>query len=195
MISTKKYYYLPIVDHLSAVGIALLIMFLFGSWLFIPVVTPIATFIMLFTLCGRTYVRMWNLSRKNTLRHYGLQKNDFIKFLLPIVIVDLVLIVFYLLCDYGVIPLKEVITKSYYVFPDNEPRTLETNSAFGYVAFFVKLWFVFLSFIFKNGFSLLIAPVLSFTSGMLGYYFGAKDKQLINSYINITEKIKKKFNE
>lgn len=195
MISTKKYYFLPIVDHLTAVGIMLLMMLLFGSWLFIPAVTPIATFFMLFTLCGRTYVRMWNLSRKNTLRHYGLQKKDFVKFLLPIVIVDLVLIVLYLLCDYGVIPLKEVITRSYYVFPDNEPRVLETNTAFDYVSLAVRLWFAFLSFIFKNGFTFLIAPALSFAFGMLGYYFGAKDKQIINSYISITEKIKKKFNE
>ena len=195
MINTKKYYFLPIVDHLTAVGIALLIMLLFGSWLFYPAVATIATIIMLFTLCGRTYVRMWNLSYKNTLRHYGLEKKSFIKFLLPILIVDLVFIVFYILCDYGVIPLKEVITKSYYVFPDNEPRVLETNTAFDYVSLVVRLWFAFLTFIFKNGFTLLLAPVLSFISGILGYHLGAKNKQLLNYYVNITEKAKKKFNE
>lgn len=195
MINTKKYYFLPIVDHLTAVGIALLIMLLFGSWLFYPAVAAIATIIMLFTLCGRTYVRMWNLSHKNTLRHYGLEKKSFIKFLLPILLVDLVFIVFYILCDYGAIPLKEVITKSYYVFPDNEPRVLETNTAFDYVSLVVRLWFAFLTFIFKNGFTLLLAPVSSFISGILGYHLGAKNKQLLNYYINITEKTKKKFNE
>ncbi len=195
MINTKKYYFLPIVDHLTAVGIALLIMLLFGSWLFYPAVAAIATIIMLFTLCGRTYVRMWSLSHKNTLRHYGLEKKSFIKFLLPILIVDLVFIVFYILCDYGVIPLKEVITKSYYVFPDNEPRVLETNTAFDYVSLVVRLWFAFLTFIFKNGFTLLLAPVLSFISGILGCHLGAKNKQILNYYVNITEKAKKKFNE
>ncbi len=195
MINTKKYYFLPIVDHLTAVGIALLIMLLFGSWLFYPAVAAIATIIMLFTLCGRTYVRMWNLSHKNTLRHYGLEKKSFIKFLLPILIVDLVFIVFYILCDYGVVPLKEVITKSYYVFPDNEPRVLETNTAFDYVSLIVRLWFAFLTFIFKNGFTLLLAPVLSFVSGILGYSLGAKNKQILTYYINLTEKAKKKFNE
>ena len=98
MINTKKYYFLPIVDHITAIVITVVMMLLFGTWLLIPAVSTVATFFMLFTLSGRTYVRMWKLSQKNTLRQYGLTKNDFMKFALPIVIIDLVLIVFYLLC-------------------------------------------------------------------------------------------------
>ena len=93
MIKTKRYYFLPFFDNLTAVGISLLLIFAFGNWFFKPTFAAIGTLFMLFALCGRIYVRMWNLSRKNTRYHYGLTKNDFIKFILPLVIFDLVLVV------------------------------------------------------------------------------------------------------
>ena len=193
--NTKKYYFLPIVDHITAIVITVVMMLLFGTWLLIPAVSAVATFFTLFTLCGRTYVRMWKLSQKNTLRNYGITKNDFMKFALPIVIIDLVLIVFYLLCEYNIIPLKEVITNTYYTFPDNLPREIKTNTAFEYVGLVVKLWFFFLTLIAKNVYVFLLAPSLSFLSIMLGYKLGAKNKEITNVFVKVTEKAKEKFNE
>ena len=193
--NTKKYYFLPIVDHITAIVITVVMMLLFGTWLLIPAVSAVATFFTLFTLCGRTYVRMWKLSQKNTLRNYGITKNDFMKFALPIVIIDLVLIVFYLLCEYNIIPLKEVITNTYYTFPDNLPREIKTNTAFEYVGLVVKLWFFFLTLIAKNVYVFLLAPALSFLSIMLGYKLGAKNKEITNVFVKVTEKAKEKFNE
>lgn len=195
MINTKKYYFLPIVDHITAVVITIVMMLLFGTWLSIPAVGAIATFFTLLTLCGRTYVRMWKLSQKNTLRQYGLTKNDFMKFALPIVIIDLVLIVFYLLCEYNIIPLKDIVTNTYYTFPDNLPREIKTTTAFEYAGLVVKLWFFFLTLIAKNVYVFLLAPVLSFLSIMLGYKLGAKSKEITNVFVKVTEKAKKKFNE
>ena len=195
MIATKKFYFLPFVDHLTAIGIAFLCFMILGSWMSIPAVSAIATFFMLFTLCGRTYVRMWNLSERNTRRHYDLTAKDFAKFLLPIVVFDLAVILIYCLCKWNILPLDEIITKSYYSFPDDAPRQLTTISVLDYFVLFVRFWFLFLVCLPFNGFVLLFAPVLSFVSGMLGYKFGAKNKQILHSYINITEKAKKKFNE
>ena len=84
MIRTKKYYFLPFVDNLTAVGIALLFIIMFGNWLNVPAFSAVATFFMIFTLCGRVYVRMWNLSRKNTARRYGLTIENCVKFMLPL---------------------------------------------------------------------------------------------------------------
>lgn len=195
MISTKKFYFLPFVDNLTAIGIAFLMFMILGSWMSIPAVSAIATFFMLFTLCGRIYVRMWKLSERNTKRHYDLTAKDFAKFLLPLVIFDLVLILVYCLCKWGILPLDEIITKSYYTFPDNAPRELVNISVFDYFILVVRFWFLYLACFPFNGLVLLLGPVLSFISGMLGFKFGAKDKQIIHSYINITEKAKKKFNE
>ena len=72
MINTKKFYFLPFVDNLTAIGIAFLMFMILGSWMSIPALTAIATFFMLFTLCGRIYVRMWKLSERSTKRHFAL---------------------------------------------------------------------------------------------------------------------------
>ena len=195
MISTKKFYFLPFVDNLTAVGVSLLIVFLFGSWLNFPAFSAISAFFMILTLCGRIYVRMWNLSRKNTLRNYGLTKNNFVKFILPLVIFDVILAVFYCLCEFDIIPLKDVIVKSYYSFPDNAKRELLSISAFDYLGVVVRLWFMYLITFFKNGFVLFLAPALSFVSAMLGYYLGDKNIQISSGYLKLTEKAKNKFNE
>ena len=195
MINTKKYYFLPIVDHITAIVITVVMMLLFGTWLLIPAVSAIATFFTLFTLSGRTYVRMWKLSQKNTLRNYGLTKNDFIRFALPIVIIDLVLIVFYLLCEYNIIPLNDIITNTYYAFPDDLPREIKTTTAFKYAGLVVKFWFFFLTLVAKNVYVFFLAPALSFLSILLGYKLGAKNKEITNVFVKVTEKAKNKFNE
>ncbi len=195
MIKTKKYYFLPFLDNLTAVGISFLIIILFGNWLVSPAFSAVATFFMLFTLCGRIYVRMWNLSRKNTRYHYGLTKIDFLKFILPLVIFDLVIIIFYCLSEANIIPLKNVIITSYYEFPDDAKRELVKISLFDYVTPFVRAWFSYLVNVLKNSYILFLAPVLSFISAMLGYVLGDKNIEILNMFLNVTKKAKDKFNE
>ena len=195
MISTKKFYFLPFLDNLTAVGISLLLVLFFGNWFSNPTFSAIGTFFMLFTLCGRIYVRMWNLSRKNTRYHYGLTQNNFIGFILPLVIFDLVIIIFYCLCEYNIIPVKSIIVDSYYIFPDEAKREFVTVSLFEYITPWVRAWFSYLVFILRNAFVLFLAPVLSFISAFLGFKLGASDKQIINVFLKITQKAKDKFNE
>lgn len=195
MISTKKYYFLPFLDNLTAVGISFLIIIMFGNWLVSPAFSAVATFFMLFTLCGRIYVRMWNLSRRNTRYHYGLTKFHFLKFILPLVIFDLVIIVFYCLSAVGIIPLKDVIITSYYNFPDYAKRELVQVSLFEYVTPFIRAWFAYLVNILKNNYVLFLAPVLSFISAMSGYKLGKDNKQILNVFLKVTQKAKDKFNE
>ena len=195
MISTKKFFFLPFIDNLTAVGVTLLIVFLFGSWMQIPAFSAVATFFMLLTLCGRIYIRMWKLSKSNTLRHYGLTKNDFIKFIMPLVVFDIVLALFYCLCEFDILPLKDVIVKSYYDFPDDAKRELVNISLFEYIAVAIKLWFMYFLFILKNGLMLFLAPILSFASCMLGYHLGKKNIEISNGVLKVTEKAKDKFNE
>ena len=195
MIRTKKYYFLPFVDNLTAVGIALLFIIMFGNWLNVPAFSAVATFFMIFTLCGRVYVRMWNLSRRNTRYRYGLTQTDFLKFILPLVIFDAVLILFYILCEYGIIPLKNVIVTSYYNFPEDAKREFIEVSLFEYFTPFVRAWFLYMTGILKNSFILFLAPVMSFVSAMVGYKFGADDRQILNAFLKVTNKAKDKFNE
>lgn len=195
MIRTKKFYFLPFLDNLTAVGISLLMLLLFGNWFSNPTFSAVATFFMLLTLTGRIYVRMWNLSRKNTRYHYNLTKNNFIGFILPLVIFDLVIVIFYCLCETNIIPLNDIIVTSYYNFPDNAKRELVEVSLFEYIAPWIKVWFYYLIGIAKNGFVLFLAPLLSLISAMLGFKLGADDKQISNAFLKVTQKAKDKFNE
>lgn len=195
MDNKKKFYFLPFVDNLTTIGISLLMVLFFGDWFASPVFAAIGTFFMLFTLCGRIYVRMWNLSRKNTRYNYGLVKKDFIRFILPLVIFDLVIIIFYILCEYNIIPLSDVIVSSYYTFPDDSARQFVTVSLFEYVTPWIRMWFTYLAFILKNSFILLSAPILSFASAYLGYLLGKENKQIQNFFVRLSNKIKDKFNE
>ena len=195
MLKTKRYFFYPFLDHLTAVAVMLLIVLAFGNFLSNPLFSALATILSLFTLCGRIYVRMWKLSRKNTRYGYGLTFKDFIHFIIPLVVFDLVLAVFYCLYENGIIPLDKMIVSHYYIFPDNAPRELITISFFEYIAVGVKVWFSHMIYILKNGFILFLSPILSFIFGVLGYKLGDKNKLLTDMVEEFVDKIKKKFSE
>lgn len=195
MFDKKKYYFLPFLDNLKAVGISLLAFFIFGSWMTNPVFSTVATIIFLIVLGGFVYSRMWKLSRRNTQRKLGLTIGDFIKFILPLVIFDVVVIAFLWLCKSGIIPLGDIVLKTYYTFPDNAPREIVYVSLFDYVGPVLMVWFSYLVGVASEMYVLFIAPVVTFVGAIFGYRMGCENKLIQDSYINITEKAKKKFNE
>lgn len=191
----KKYYFLPFLDNLKAVGISLLAFLIFGSWMINPVFSTLATIVMLVALGGFVYSRMWKLSRKNVQRGFGLTSRDFIKFILPLVIFDVIIIIFLWLCKSGIIPIDDIILKTYYTFPDNASREIVSVSLFDYVGPVLMLWFSYLVGVASEVYVLFIAPIVTFGAAIFGYRMGCENKLLQESYINITEKAKKKFNE
>ncbi len=190
MFKTTKFYFLPFWDNLSAVLITFLVLFLFGNWLSNTTFATIITFLLLFILCSRIYVRMWTLSRKNSRYGYNLTQNNFKKFILPLVIFDFVIIIFYCLCKLNIIPLQDIVVASFYNFPDNAPRELVKISAFDYVIPFVKVWFAYMFYFADNYFMLFLAPVLSFISAFLGFKLGKEDKHITNFFIKMLKKEK-----
>ena len=191
----KKNYFLPFLDNLKAIGLSMLFLLFFGSWLVSPVFSAIFTFAMLVALFGFIYSRMWKLSRKNIQRKIGLAAKDFLKFILPLVIFELLIITFYCLCEAGIIPFDKIILNSYYRFPDNATRELIKVSLFDYVGPVIMVWFSYLVGIASKGYVLFIAPLISLAAAMSGYYLGSDNKQIQEYYIKATEKAKKKFNE
>lgn len=191
----KKYYFLPFLDNLKAVGISLLAFFIFGSWMTNPIFSTFATIFLLMALGGFVYSRMWKLSRRNTQRKFGLTIKDFIKFILPLVVFDVAVITFLWLCKSGIIPLDDIILKTYYAFPDDAPRELVRVSLFDYVGPTLMVWFSYLVGVASEVYVLFIAPIITFGAAIFGYRMGCENKFLQESYINVTEKVKKKFNE
>jgi len=194
-LNTKKFYFLPFLDNLLAVLITLGVLLLFGSWFYSRAFNTIATIILILITGGLFYSRMWKLSRSNNLRKYGLNVLSSVKFMLPLVIFEVIIIAFYCLCEANIIPLKDIIVKTYYQFPDNLPRVKVDVSLFEYIAAFIKIWFFYLIGITQNGLVLFLAPVISLIGATLGFYMGKDNKQILEYLYNLTEKAKKKFNE
>ena len=195
--NTKKYYFLPFLDNLLAVFVSLLFTMFFGSWFQNKIFGIAMGVVMTLVMCGFIYSRMWKLSRKNTRYGYGLKPSDGVKFVLPLAIFSLALILFFFLAQTNVIPLMDAVLKTYYTFPDNLPRVPVHITPFDYLTVFVRFWFSYLL-----GFSqethvwlLLISPVLMLLSGALGFKLGAENKEVLEGYAKASDKLKKKFNE
>ena len=195
MTNKKKFYFLPFLDNLKAVGIGILFIFIFGSWYNNAIFCTVFTLISLIFLCGFMYSRMWKLGKKNMQRQWGLKLSDCVKFMLPLVIFEIVIIIFYFLCEKDVIPLRDIITRTYYSFPENLPRELVKISVFDYVIPVINLWFSYLTGVAVNGLVYLFAPILSLAAAVFGFKMGTARKELQDYYIKATDKVKEKFNE
>ncbi len=196
-LNTKKYYFLPFLDNIWAVLISLLFAMFFGSWLTYKPFGFAMGIALTLIMCGFIYSRMWKLSRKNTQYSLGLTQSAGLKFVLPLTIFHVLLILYFMLADAGIVALKEEIIKIYYTFPDNLPREAVYISSFDYLTVFVKVWFAYFNSFSQNtnGLYLLFAPVLVLASGTLGFKLGAQNKEMLNKYMEVTKKVKDKFNE
>lgn len=193
----KKYYVLPFLDNLLAVLVSLLFTMFFGSWFQMKAFGIAMGLIMTLVMCGFVYSRMWKLSRKNTRYGYGLKPSDGVKFVLPLAIFSLLVILFFFLAQQNIIPLKEIVLKTYYTFPDNQPRVAVHISPFDYVTIFTRFWFAYLLGFSQNThvYIFVIAPILMVLSGALGFRLGAENKEVLDQYVKTVKKAKDKFNE
>lgn len=192
-----KYYFLPFLDNLLAVLISLLFTVFFGSWFTSRVFGFIMGVALTLVMCGLVYSRMWKLSRKNARYGYGLEENTGIKCVLPLCLFGFILTLIFLLADHNILPLRDIVIKSYYTFPDNLPRELVAVTPFDYLTFATRFWFSYLLPFDRNPSAWLFcfSPILAAISSALGFKFGAKNKEMLNEYVKVVNKTKEKFNE
>lgn len=195
--NTKKYYFLPFLDHVLAVLVSLLFTMFFGSWFTNRIFGAVMSVVFTLVMCGFIYSRMWKLSRKNTRYGYGLKKDAGVHFVLPLAIFSLVLIFIFVLAKHNILPLKDTIIKSYYTFPDNLPRALVHITSFDYLSVVVRFWFAYLWGFAQNipVWLLCLSPVLTVISAAIGFRMGSENKEVIEAYAKVVDKAKDKFNE
>lgn len=193
----RKYYFLPFLDHILAILISLLFTMFFGSWFNYKAFGYIMGIAMTLVMCGMIYSRIWKLSRKNIRYNYGLSMSDCLKFVLPLIIFNIVLILVFCLSKANIIPLAEIITKTYYTFPDNLPRQPVNVTAFDYFSIFTRFWYsYFLGFSQSTNWIILsFSPILILLSAIFGYKMGMNNKEFIDEYAKAVNKAKDKFNE
>lgn len=194
---TTKYYFLPFVDYLLGILISILFTMFFGSWFTSKLFAFLCGTIFTLVTCGLVYSRMWKLSHKNTLYDYNLSKDAGIKFVLPLCLFSLFLILFYTLVKHNIIPLQDIIIKTYYKFPENLPREAVNITPFDYINMVVRFWFFYLlPFSSKTPVWLLcISPIAVASFGALGFSLGAQNKEIQKQYEKVAKKVKEKFNE
>lgn len=192
-----KHYLFPFLDYFLALIIGFLFTALFGSWFsfrpFAIVFGCITTLIM----CGMIYSRFWNLSRKNTRYNHGFSLKDEISFILPLTIFCALMVLIYILAENNIIPFENIVVKSYYTFPDNLPRVKVDITLLDRFNSIIRIIFIyFLAFMKKtHWYVLILAPFLILISALLGIKLGAENKEVLEGYVKITDKIKDKFNE
>ena len=194
---TKKYYFLPFLDQVIAILISLLFTMFFGSWFTNKIFGFVMGLAMTFVFCGLIYSRIWKLSRQNVRYDYGLKENAGVKFVLPLALFSLALIFLYVLAKHNIIPLKEIIAKTYYTFPDNLPREKIVITGLDYFTMGIRLWFSsFLGFTQDMPVWLMcLSPILAVFSAFLGFRLGAENNEILEGYIKLSNKVKDKFNE
>lgn len=192
-----KYYLLPFLDYVLSLLICLLFTVFFSSWFTFRPFAIVFGIAMTLTMCGMVYSRFWKLSRKNIRYGYGFKASDEIKFIIPLSVFCLVLVLFYILTENNVIPFRDIIVKTYYTFPDNLPRVKVDVTLFDRFNSVMRIWFMyFLAFMEKTKWYVLIfAPFLTFLSAALGIVLGAENKEVLEGYVKVSDKIKDKFNE
>lgn len=192
-----KNYILPFFDYVLSILISMLFTAFFSSWFkFRPFAYAFGV-IMFLVMCGFVYSRFWKISRKNFRYQEGLTQKDIIKFSYPLVLFCALITLVYVLADCNVIPLKSIVTKIYYTFPDGLPREMVKVTAFDRYNSFIRICFSHLLALMKttNAYLLILSTLATFGSAFLGTYLGFKNKEVLTGYVKATDKIKDKFNE
>ena len=198
--SYKKPMLMTFVDYLltllfSFLGLLMLAWLLNFQW-------GSAAYSAIFTLVlfGTLYSRSWNTAKRDLKnKDHTVRLWTGLKIVLPLTIVNLVMIGLFALIQQNIIPIRDIVVSSYYVFPENEPRQLQNILLIDYLVPAIRIWFSFLTgFMAVDHTSpliLLIAPAVTLAGGGLGYYAGAKKFMLADAIYKSTEKVKEKFNE
>jgi len=150
-------------------------------------------------LTGLVYVRVHNAATRDVKRK--LERNPYaegIYLALPLAICNLLFIGLFVLLQANIIPLRDVVVKTMYSFPDDAPRVMTEVRVIDYVTPFVRLWFgMAVGFLGEQtqALRLLIVPAVILMGGWLGYVAGIKNFCLSEKLTGMMTKIKNKFNE
>lgn len=150
-------------------------------------------------LFGFMYSRAHNAAKKDIKRKEA--KSPFTEGLLmaaPLVIFNLIIIGVYALLEANIIPARDILVKTLYSFPENEPRVATDVFLLDYITPIVRIWFGTLVGFMGSKTSplcLLISPAITLLGGFLGYFAGSKKFYISDLIVKAQEKIKNKFNE
>ncbi len=150
---------------------------------------------------GMMYSRSWKTAKKELKNKERVPKlTDGILLTLPFVIFNLLVIAVFSLIFYNIIPIRDNVVSIFYSFAANEPRVRNEITLIENLIPIVRIWFApFIGFMQSanetSPLIMLISPVLTIAASLLGYFLGMKKYYISEGIVNVTEKVKEKFNE
>lgn len=121
-----------------------------------------------------------------------------LKLVLPLACVSAFFVLVYALLEFGILPGRDMIVKTLYLFPDNAPRVAESVYLLDYLTPIFRIWFAYLAgFLTGKADSLvfLISPVLILLAGFSGYAIGRRKIYISDFVARADKKLRDKFNE
>jgi hypothetical protein len=150
-------------------------------------------------LFGMIYARGWNAAKKD-----GKDKTrdaeivNGIRLIAPLVLFNLIVILLFALVKYNLLPVRDLIVKTVFEFPENQPRIEHQITFYDTLTPYIRVWFSYLVGFMGEATAvsvLLISPVLIAGGGVLGYFAGMKKFYISDVIFKTKEKMKEKFNE
>lgn len=200
MISDKKCKLMLFVDYLIVLLLSLFGLMIFSwmlqySWGFL---LYSAFFVLVYF--GMIYSRCWNKA-KSDLKYQkdNLRGTKAFRLVLPLTLTLLIFVLLFVLIQYNIIPIRDLVTDVHYILEENQPRKAENVILFSSVVPVMRILFAFL-----NGFQptdstqalvFLIAPAVTVLAGFAGYCAGMKKFYLSEVIFRAQQKAKDKFNE
>ncbi len=197
----KKSSFLMFLDYLLILVLWLLGIFIF-SWM-LELKGGFIIYSILYTLIffGMMYSRAWKAAKielKNKERTPHV--TDALLVCMPFVLFNMIIILGYSLIFYNVIPIRDNVVDIIYSFEPNMPRVRNEILLINNLSPIVRIWFApfagFLTIAEKySPVIFLISPIITIVASLLGYFLGLRKYYLSDTIMNISEKVKEKFNE
>ncbi len=152
-------------------------------------------------LFGMIYSRTWNTAARD-IKSYTDDTPYWYKGLvmcIPLLALNLLIIAVYALIYTNVIPIRDLVVGTTYVFPEGQPRELVETRLISVLVPIVRLWFGnlvgFLPAEDTNPLLLLAGQLVIPVAAFLGYFAGSKEFYLSALLLRSSKKVKEKFNE
>ncbi len=187
------------VDYLLCILLQMFGLFVLSWTLQFPWGYPAYSAIFSLILFGLLYSRAHKAAKRDS----RLKENqpgmwEGLRMAIPLAVLNLVIILAFALIEYNVVPVRDLVIKTIYRFPDNAPREKLDVLLIDSIIPFIRVWFgALVGFMKENTTTLIlfIMPILNLAAGFLGYYAGRKKFFIADYIFRAKEKMKDKFNE
>lgn len=197
----KKSSLFMFLDYLLVLFLSVFGIFIFSWMLEFSWGYPVYSVIFTLVFFGMIYSRSWKTAKKELKNKERVPKlTDGILVALPFAIFNVVVIIAFALVFYNIIPIRDNVVNIFYSFEPNEARVRNEVTLIENLIPIVRIWFApFIGFMQTanktSPLIMLLSPVLTIGASVLGYFLGMKKYYISDSIVNVTEKVKEKFNE